>query len=155
MPVHTFNTCTSKSKSASSRQMTLAIEFTPMFRQRHHSTNPNEGNNAILCIKYNYFISSFVFFRKTSPERIFDGIEFDSAAFIVSQSKQRIVPVRSVFSSDEQFRNSFFFARRYFLSNVCRFGDQCVYSHDRSTGVVNNVCQFYLKGRCNYGERCR
>ena len=47
MPVHTFNTCTSKSRSASSRQMTLAIEFTLMFRQRHHSTNPNEGNNAM------------------------------------------------------------------------------------------------------------
>jgi E3 ubiquitin-protein ligase makorin len=44
---------------------------------------------------------------------------------------------------------------RYFLSNVCRYGDNCIYSHDRSNGQVNNVCRYYLQGKCSFGERCR
>jgi E3 ubiquitin-protein ligase makorin len=44
---------------------------------------------------------------------------------------------------------------RFFLSNACRYGDKCVYSHDRSNGQVSNVCRFYLQGKCMYGERCR
>ncbi|CAF3242939.1 unnamed protein product [Rotaria socialis] len=44
---------------------------------------------------------------------------------------------------------------RYFLSNACRYGDKCFYSHDRSTAQVNNVCRYYLQGKCNYDNRCR
>ncbi|CAF3868715.1 unnamed protein product [Rotaria magnacalcarata] len=44
---------------------------------------------------------------------------------------------------------------RYFLSNACRFGDKCFYSHDRSTAQVNNVCRYYLQGKCKYDNRCR
>ena len=47
------------------------------------------------------------------------------------------------------------FICRYFLSNVCRYGDNCMYSHDRSNGQLNNVCRYYLQGKCSYGERCR
>ncbi|XP_050031157.1 E3 ubiquitin-protein ligase makorin-1-like isoform X1 [Dermacentor andersoni] len=44
---------------------------------------------------------------------------------------------------------------RYFLSGVCRDGRRCLFSHDRSTGQVDNVCRYYLKGECIYGTRCR
>ncbi|CAF0857297.1 unnamed protein product [Rotaria sordida] len=44
---------------------------------------------------------------------------------------------------------------RYFLSNGCRYGDKCFYSHDRSNNQVNNICRYYLRGKCIYGDRCR
>ena len=30
-----------------------------------------------------------------------------------------------------------------------------MYSHDRLNAQVNNVCRYYLQGKCNFGERCR
>ncbi len=48
-----------------------------------------------------------------------------------------------------------FFSSRYFLSNSCRFGDKCFYSHDRSNVQTNNICRFYLRGKCTYGDQCR
>lgn len=44
---------------------------------------------------------------------------------------------------------------RYFLSGVCRDGQRCLFSHDRSNAQVDNVCRYYLKGECVYGSRCR
>ena len=44
---------------------------------------------------------------------------------------------------------------RYFLSNACRFGDKCFYSHDQSSIQSNNICRFYLRGKCTYGDQCR
>ncbi|CAF1418273.1 unnamed protein product [Adineta ricciae] len=44
---------------------------------------------------------------------------------------------------------------RYFLSNQCRYGDKCFYSHDRSNNQSNNACRYYLRGKCMYGDRCR
>ncbi|CAF1024484.1 unnamed protein product [Adineta steineri] len=44
---------------------------------------------------------------------------------------------------------------RYFLSNMCRYGDKCFYSHDRSNNQSNNICRYYLRGKCMYGDRCR
>lgn len=45
---------------------------------------------------------------------------------------------------------------RYFLSNACRFGEKCFYSHDRSSiPTANNICRFYLRGKCTYGDQCR
>ncbi|XP_041349908.1 probable E3 ubiquitin-protein ligase makorin-1 [Gigantopelta aegis] len=43
---------------------------------------------------------------------------------------------------------------RYFIHGVCREGDSCRYSHDRSA-QPSMVCRFYIKGRCTYGEKCR
>ncbi|UJR25696.1 hypothetical protein I4U23_007047 [Adineta vaga] len=44
---------------------------------------------------------------------------------------------------------------QYFLSNACRYGDKCFYSHDRSNNQSNRICQYYLRGKCMYGDRCR
>lgn len=44
---------------------------------------------------------------------------------------------------------------RFFLSNTCRFGDKCFYSHDQSNTQSNNICRYYLRGQCIYGDRCR
>ncbi|XP_022647796.1 probable E3 ubiquitin-protein ligase makorin-2 [Varroa jacobsoni] len=44
---------------------------------------------------------------------------------------------------------------RYFLANACRDGNECRFSHDRATGIVDNVCRYFQKGECRYGKRCR
>ncbi|CAM4884408.1 unnamed protein product [Rotaria socialis] len=44
---------------------------------------------------------------------------------------------------------------RYFLSNTCRYGDKCYYSHDQTNSQINNICRYYLRGKCIYGDRCR
>ncbi|PAV90326.1 hypothetical protein WR25_25154 [Diploscapter pachys] len=43
---------------------------------------------------------------------------------------------------------------RYFVNGVCRMGDRCTFSHDRSQRP-DMVCRFYLQGSCNYGTACR
>ncbi|XP_071134159.1 probable E3 ubiquitin-protein ligase makorin-1 [Mytilus edulis] len=43
---------------------------------------------------------------------------------------------------------------RYFLHGVCRQGDGCPYSHDKSS-KLSMVCTFYQKGQCTYGDGCR
>ncbi|XP_067684541.1 probable E3 ubiquitin-protein ligase makorin-1 [Haliotis asinina] len=43
---------------------------------------------------------------------------------------------------------------RYYLHGVCREGESCRYSHDRSA-QASMVCRFYLKGNCTYGDKCR
>eukprot|EP00887_Chlorella_sp_A99_P000775 scaffold5.g775.t1 len=43
---------------------------------------------------------------------------------------------------------------KYYLAGVCRLGDACQFSHDRSK-PLNQVCQYYLQGNCRFGERCR
>ena len=45
-------------------------------------------------------------------------------------------------------------ACRYFANGVCRMGDRCTFSHDRSQRS-DMVCRFYLQGSCNYGTACR
>lgn len=44
---------------------------------------------------------------------------------------------------------------RYFLNGCCRDGSSCKFSHDRTTGVPDNVCRYYLQGCCSFSERCR
>ncbi|CAF4438903.1 unnamed protein product, partial [Adineta steineri] len=40
---------------------------------------------------------------------------------------------------------------QYYLRGSCRFGDRCRYPH-----VINmSVCQHYLRGNCRYGDQCR
>lgn len=36
---------------------------------------------------------------------------------------------------------------------MCRFGESCFYSHDRSSRA-STVCRYYLMGTCSYGDRC-
>lgn len=42
---------------------------------------------------------------------------------------------------------------KYFMNGVCRFGNNCFYSHDRSSRP-STVCRYYLIGTCSYGDRC-
>lgn len=42
---------------------------------------------------------------------------------------------------------------KYFLHGVCKFGDNCFYSHEKSS-KPNTICRYYLLGACSYGERC-
>ncbi len=39
------------------------------------------------------------------------------------------------------------------MNGVCRFGNNCFYSHDRSSRP-STVCRYYLMGACSYGDRC-
>lgn len=39
------------------------------------------------------------------------------------------------------------------MNGVCRFGDNCFNSHDR-TSRPSTICKYYLLGTCTYGDRC-
>eukprot|EP01135_Chromosphaera_perkinsii_P001903 Nk52_evm52s212 gene=Nk52_evmTU52s212 len=44
---------------------------------------------------------------------------------------------------------------KYFLSGVCKNGNDCQFSHDHSSGSVDTRCKFFMKGNCIYGDKCR
>ncbi|XP_015245519.1 PREDICTED: E3 ubiquitin-protein ligase makorin-1 [Cyprinodon variegatus] len=45
---------------------------------------------------------------------------------------------------------------RYFLHGLCKEGDHCRYSHDRSSSKpAAMICKFFQKGNCVFGDRCR
>lgn len=43
---------------------------------------------------------------------------------------------------------------KYYLSGCCKFGNDCLFSHDKRV-EASNVCTYYLAGCCAYGDRCR
>lgn len=45
---------------------------------------------------------------------------------------------------------------KYFLHGVCRFGNNCFYSHDKKllTKQARTVCKYYLAGSCSFGDQC-
>uniref|UniRef100_A0A1I7WMF5 RING-type E3 ubiquitin transferase n=1 Tax=Heterorhabditis bacteriophora TaxID=37862 RepID=A0A1I7WMF5_HETBA len=43
---------------------------------------------------------------------------------------------------------------RYYASGCCRMGEQCHFSHDRSSRS-DDICRYYQSGRCAYGTVCR
>uniref|UniRef100_H2YZX9 RING-type E3 ubiquitin transferase n=1 Tax=Ciona savignyi TaxID=51511 RepID=H2YZX9_CIOSA len=46
------------------------------------------------------------------------------------------------------------YACRYFLHGVCKFGEDCRYSHD-TKDPSDMVCRYYQAGQCTYGDKCR
>ncbi|XP_066525710.1 probable E3 ubiquitin-protein ligase makorin-1 isoform X2 [Hoplias malabaricus] len=44
---------------------------------------------------------------------------------------------------------------RYFMHGLCKEGDNCRYSHDRSSSKPAMICKFFQKGCCAFGDRCR
>ncbi|XP_026857973.2 probable E3 ubiquitin-protein ligase makorin-1 [Electrophorus electricus] len=44
---------------------------------------------------------------------------------------------------------------RYFMHGLCKEGNNCRYSHDRSSSKPAMICKFFQKGCCAFGDRCR
>lgn len=43
---------------------------------------------------------------------------------------------------------------RYYMHGACRFGENCFYSHEKTTKPINIVCRYYLAGECSFGDHC-
>jgi len=44
---------------------------------------------------------------------------------------------------------------KYFMHGMCRFGDNCFFSHERPLSKQpRQICRYFLAGTCSFGEHC-
>lgn len=43
---------------------------------------------------------------------------------------------------------------KYFMHGLCRFGENCYYSHDENSKNSKTICRYFLAGSCSFGDRC-